>query len=119
MYVGVPYNSFRFVSICFVSFRFDLFRFVSICFVSFRFVSFRFDLFRFVPFRFCFVSHFTGTHRFSLYSSSLSIRDIPDTENRGKEKVVNGKVNWLFNVTINDISVIYVTATRKNSYNIS
>ena len=24
----------------------------------------------------------------------------------------NGKVNWLFNVTINDISVIYVTAHR-------
>ena len=58
---GLPYHLFRFVSICFVSFRFDLFRFVSICFVSFRFVSFRFDLFRFVPFRFCFVSHFTGT----------------------------------------------------------
>ena len=53
---GVPYNSFRFVSICFVSFCF-----VSICFVSFRSVSFRFDLFRFVSicfvsFRFVFVS---------------------------------------------------------------
>ena len=42
--LGVPYNSFRFVSICFVSF----------CFVSFRSVSFRFDLFRFVLI--CFVS---------------------------------------------------------------
>ena len=59
---GLPYHLFRFVSIGFVSFRFDLFRFVSICFVSFRFVSFRFDLFRSVSFRFCFVSHFTGTH---------------------------------------------------------
>ena len=41
-------------SIQFVLFRFDLFRFVSICFISFRFVSFRFDLFRFVSI--CFVS---------------------------------------------------------------
>ena len=59
----VPYNLFRFVSICFVlfcfvsfrfvSFRFDLFSFVSICFVSFRSVSFRFVsfLFRFALYR--------------------------------------------------------------------
>ena len=57
MYVNLAVHTSRFVSfvsICFVSFRFDLFRFVSICFVSFRFVSFRFDLFRFVSI--CFVS---------------------------------------------------------------
>ena len=42
------------LAILFVSFRFDLFRFISICFVSFRSVSFRFDLFRFVSI--CFVS---------------------------------------------------------------
>ena len=29
-----------------------------------------------------------------------------------KNKVNWGEVNWLFNVTINDISVIYVTANR-------
>ena len=65
LFVSFRFDLFRFVSFCFVSFRF--FRFVSVCFVSFRFVSFRFDLFRFVPFRFCFVSHFTGTLKYDMY----------------------------------------------------
>ena len=60
----------QWLAISFVSFRFDLFRFVSICFVSFRSVSFRFDLFRFVSISF--VSFCT----FSFPSVSFSFRTL-------------------------------------------